>query len=324
MEDIIMRGDSWKETEKKIKELQNDDGFLLSWDRFMKKHGHHTRGELELANPRWLEQPDYVLDMVRGYLRAISNTNPLENYKQRVRERIELTEECRSRLNPLKRMVFNFYLKQTQQGCIARENIKSVAVRYWTAARLIFLELGDRFKAEEIIDNRDDIFFLNFDETNDICKKKVNFDAKALIASRKADYEKYQKIVPPKVIVGKFDPDNFIADIVDKNTKVLHGIAVSPGVITGRARVILKSNNGEKVLPGEILVAPYTDPGWTPYFLPAAAIVMDQGGLLSHGSIVAREYGIPAVVNVGPATKIIKTGQTIQVDGNRGTVKIIR
>jgi phosphoenolpyruvate synthase/pyruvate phosphate dikinase len=79
----------------------------------------------------------------------------------------------------------------------------------------------------------------------------------------------------------------------------------------------------EQVLPGEILVAPFTDPGWTPYFIPAAGIVMDQGGLLSHGSIVAREYGIPAVVNVGPATKIIKTGQMIQVDGNAGRVRIL-
>ena len=78
------------------------------------------------------------------------------------------------------------------------------------------------------------------------------------------------------------------------------------------------------LLAGEILIAPFTDPGWTPYFVPAAAIVMDQGGLLSHGSIVAREYGIPAVVNVGPATKIIKTGQTIHVDGDRGVVQILR
>ena len=77
-------------------------------------------------------------------------------------------------------------------------------------------------------------------------------------------------------------------------------------------------------MAGEILVAPFTDPGWTPYFVPAAAIVMDMGGLLSHGSIIAREYGIPAVVNVGPGTKIIKTGQTIEVDGNTGAVRIIQ
>src|SRR5262249_42106856 len=101
------------------------------------------------------------------------------------------------------------------------------------------------------------------------------------------------------------------------------GVAVSPGVATGPARVILRSDSGEHVLPGEILVAPFTDPGWTPYFVQAAAIVMDQGGLLSHGSIIAREYGIPAVVNVGPPTRIIRTGQTLHVDGSRGRVAIV-
>ena len=117
---------------------------------------------------------------------------------------------------------------------------------------------------------------------------------------------------------------NFVPDAVEESVELLTGLAVSPGVVTGPARVILRANTDEQVLAGEILVAPFTDPGWTPYFLPTAAIVMDQGGLLSHGSIVAREYGIPAVVNVGPATKIIQTGQTIQVDGNSGVVKIIR
>ena len=98
---------------------------------------------------------------------------------------------------------------------------------------------------------------------------------------------------------------------------------MSPGVVSGPARVMLRSDAGQ-VQPGEIMVAPFTDPGWTPHFLTAAGIVMDLGGLLSHGSIVAREYGIPTVVNVGPATRIIKTGQIVQVDGNRGIVRILR
>jgi len=105
---------------------------------------------------------------------------------------------------------------------------------------------------------------------------------------------------------------------------VLKGLGVSPGIATGKARVILRADTEEQLLAGEILVAPFTDPGWTPYFVPAAAIVMDEGGVISHGSIVAREYGIPAVVNVGDGTKIIKTGQMIEVDGNNGVVRILR
>jgi len=98
---------------------------------------------------------------------------------------------------------------------------------------------------------------------------------------------------------------------------------VFPGLVTGLARVIMRTNDHEQVLPGEILVAPFTDPAWTPYFIPAAGVVVDQGGILSHGSIVAREYGLPAVTNVGSATRIIRTGDRVQVDGNLGRVTIL-
>ena len=104
---------------------------------------------------------------------------------------------------------------------------------------------------------------------------------------------------------------------------MLRGLAASAGVATGPARVVSRPDASQRVLPGEILVAPFTDPGWTPYFLTAAGIVMDVGGMLSHGSIVAREYGIPAVVNVGPATQIIQTGQIVRVDGVRGVVTVL-
>ncbi len=115
-----------------------------------------------------------------------------------------------------------------------------------------------------------------------------------------------------------------VADTRTPDSDVFRGIAVSPGLGTGPARVIHRATTDEIVRPGEILVAPFTDPGWTPYFVTAAGgIVMDMGGLLSHGSIVAREYGIPAVVNVGLATKMIETGQMIQVDGDRGEVRIV-
>ena len=148
-------------------------------------------------------------------------------------------------------------------------------------------------------------------------------DIRQIISARRADYEKWQSITPPNLIIGKFDPDRYVPEEVNADVQQLKGLAVSPGVVSGKARVILRADNNEQVQAGEILVAPFTDPGWTPYFIPAAGIVMDQGGLLSHGAIIAREYGIPAVVNVGNATKIIKTGQTIQVDGDRGVVRIL-
>jgi phosphohistidine swiveling domain-containing protein len=202
--------------------------------------------------------------------------------------------------------------------------LKSVAVRYWAALRFIILELGERLAARRVLESRDDIFFLSMDEIDPVRRGEAGFKVREVVAARRAEHERNLVITPPKVVVGRFDPGNFVPDAIEESAELLTGLAVSPGVVTGPARVILRANTNERVLPGEILVTPFTDPGWAPYFLPAAAIVMDQGGLLSHGSIVAREYGIPAVVNVGPATKIIHTGQTIQVDGNSGVVRILR
>jgi phosphoenolpyruvate synthase/pyruvate phosphate dikinase len=150
-------------------------------------------------------------------------------------------------------------------------------------------------------------------------------DISKIIAGRRAEYQRNKSITPPKVVVGRFDPDKYAPEpeTADASADVLHGVAASAGIATGQARVILRADTDEQVQAGEILVAPFTDPGWTPYFVPAAGIVTEQGGLLSHGSIIAREYGIPVVVNVPAATRIIRTGQRLRVDGNRGIVTIL-
>jgi pyruvate,water dikinase len=298
--------------------------FLSAWDRFMSRHGHHARGEVELFNPRWREMPDTVLDTVRGYLRAPGATDPLALHQRRGLERRRLTEACRQRLrNPAKRAIFNFVLGNAQRGCRVRENVKSEAVRWIARGRSLLLELGDRWQRRGILESAEDVFFLMLEELEPVRQGKVDFDVRRSIASRKADYRRNLAMRPPQVVVGKYDPDRCVPDPVDTDARVFTGVAVSPGVVTGPARVILRSDSEEHILPGEILVAPFTDPGWTPYFLRAAAIVMDQGGLLSHGSIIAREYGIPAVVNVGPATRIVRTGQVLRVDGGRGQVTLV-
>jgi pyruvate,water dikinase len=125
------------------------------------------------------------------------------------------------------------------------------------------------------------------------------------------------------VVVGSFDPARHRPPPFDPQATVLAGLAVSAGVVVGPARVILQTDPDARVLPGEILVAPHTDPGWTPHFLTAAGLVTDLGGQLSHGSVIAREYGLPAVVNVRFATRLIRTGQRICVDGDRGRVVIL-
>jgi pyruvate,water dikinase len=298
--------------------------FLVAWDQFMAHYGHHTRGEIEFANPRWRETPEAVRNMICGYLSAPGAIDPITAHRQRGVERERLTSECRRRLrNPIKRVVFNFLLNNAQRGCLVRENVKSEAVRLIALCRDLIRELGERVHRRRLLQSVDDVFFLRYDELMPVVQGRADFDVVRTIASRKAEYERNLTLSPPQVVVGNFDPQHVVPDEFDANAKVLTGVAVSPGVATGPARVILHCDANEHVLPGEILVAPFTDPGWTPYFVRAAAIVMDQGGLLSHGSIIAREYGIPAVVNVGPATRIVRTGQTIHVDGGRGQVTIV-
>jgi pyruvate,water dikinase len=182
----------------------------------------------------------------------------------------------------------------------------------------------EHLEQNNLIENADDIFFLRQEEIAPVVKGRADFEIRQVVAARRAEYDKNNSVVPPDVVFGKFDPDNYVPDTQYEHAEVLKGIGVSPGRATGKARAILRADGDQQLLAGEILVAPFTDPGWTPYFVPAAAIVMDEGGVISHGSIVAREYGIPAVVNVGNATKVIKTGQKIQVDGDLGVVRILQ
>jgi pyruvate,water dikinase len=300
--------------------------FRVQWDSFMHRHGHHTRGEIELFNPRWSECPDLVLGMVRGYVEAINagHPGPVVRRDALASERVALENECLGRLrNPLKRALFRFVLHRGQKGGQLRENLKSEMIRWLTFLRCFLLELGRRLAARGRLADASDIFFLEIEELQSGSLLDPGTDLRALVAGRRAEYERNLKLTPPAVVVGRFDPDRFAPEVVDRGTKVFHGLGVSAGVATGRARVVLRSDANERVQAGEILVAPFTDPGWTPYFVAAAGIVTDLGGMLSHGSIVAREYGIPAVVNVGPATQIIRTGQWLEVDADRGVVKVL-
>ena len=297
---------------------------LARWDSFLWRHGHHTRGEVELFNARWSEEPEYVRELLISCVRAIGASDPLERADRLARERQVLATQSRARLrNPIKRLCFDYVLKQAQRGAPIRENLKSELVRRVALVRLMLLELGERLARRGVLGDPQEIFFLRLEELEPVLGEETAFDVGAVTATRRREYDQNLALTPPAVIVGRFDPRRHVPEPVDESATVLKGVAVSPGVAEGPARVLLRAGR-EQVEAGEILVAPFTDPGWTPYFLNAAGIVMDLGGLLSHGSIVAREYGIPCVVNVGAATKIVRTGQTIRVDADRGEVTILR
>ncbi|MBP7053960.1 MAG: hypothetical protein KBE65_23355 [Phycisphaerae bacterium] len=324
LETLVTSDGSWEELRSKFQQTEQGKEFITAWDRFMAEHGHHCRGEIELLNLRWSERPDYILDLLRGYLRSIDHADPLANQERLAREREQLTAECRQRLrNPVKRAIFDWAITGSRKVAADRENWKNELIRHIAAFRRVLLELGGRLQRQGILRDRDDIFFLEMTELEPVTTGAADFDIAGRIGERRGEYERNTQLTPPPVVVGRYDPEKHRPLEIDTTAKTLKGIAVSPGVVTGKARVILRADDHEHVEAGEILVAPFTDPAWTPYFLPAAGVVMDLGGILSHGSIIAREYGIPAVVNVGTASRIIQTGQLLRVDGDQGLVTIL-
>ena len=321
---LIRSARPWSVLRPDVENTAGGLAFLTAWDDFMFRHGHHCRGELDIGRARWHEQPDYVLATVRTYLDAGDTVNPETDRTRNARERATLLQECRARLkNPVRRLVFAFIAARAQAGAPIRENIKSVAIRRVALLRRAVVELGRRLAERGVIETDDDVFYLTLEELRRMVEPSGLPGVRDLIARRRTEHERNLKLTPPSIVFGTFDPDQTTTAETLTVTGTMSGIAVSPGIATGPARVITESDSGAQVLPGEILVCPHTDPGWTPLFLSAAGLVVDMGGLLSHGSIIAREYGIPAVVNVGPATRIIKTGQHVQVDGNTGTVRIL-
>jgi len=321
---MLESGVDFEQLKSRLSGTPQGDQFLQSWDEFMQRHGHHARGEVDVMNPRWCETPDYVLDQVRGFAGAGAEKDPAAAYRRLAEERDQLIAGCRKALgNPFKRVLFDYVLKQASSGLVCRENLKSEAIRRVMYQRFILLELGRRLAGRKVFNSEDDIFFLDFDELEAVIHGKGPAGLAAIITRRRAEYRRNLTLDHPAVIIGRFDPDHFVPDPVKDPGKTMTGIGISPGIAQGPARVVARVDSTVKVQVGEILVAPFTDPGWTPYFMPAAGIVIDQGGMLSHGSIVARELGIPAVANVGPATRLIRDGQLVRVDGYRGTVIIL-
>lgn len=323
LKEHLLRPCPFAQFSRTLASLDHGPEFLKRWEEFMREHGHQARGGMDVAQPRWREMPDFVLDMLRAYLRFDVDADPLSACARRQRERSALLVDLRRRIpNPLKRWFLTWLIGVSQRGLAQRENVKNAGVRLISILRQALLEAGRRLVKRGLLAEANDIFFLRLDELGPALDVEGRLEIRRLIAARKAEAARFRALAPPPVVTGRYDPVTRVApfEVCDS---VLRGLAVSPGIAEGKARVILQGDDVQRLEPGEVLVAPYTDPGWTPYFLAAAAVVVDIGGILSHGSVVAREYGLPAVVNVGVATQRIRTGQRLRVDGGAGTVTLL-
>jgi len=299
--------------------------FLAHWDRFLETYGYRCVNEAEMMLPSWDRDPALVLSLIRNLLRARDPEDPVAVEHRRAQERERALREARGRLPAPRRLLFLWVLAQAQRFIAGREKNKALLMMGIHGVKNVFFELSARLQASGRLRDPRDLYFLTRQEIARLCRE-ADFDPYDRIPRRRLEWERNLAVCLPETFRGRPAPlppqGEAPAPAGEDEGAVLTGLGVSPGRVTGRARVITDPRSDAFIEEGEILVAPVTDAGWTPLFLMASAIVVDVGGLLSHGSIVAREYGIPGVLNVFTATQRIVTGQMITVDGDRGTVRI--
>jgi pyruvate,water dikinase len=194
-----------------------------------------------------------------------------------------------------------------------------IVCRYFVYKQALLAEAA-RLVQAHVIDEQDDIFFLRFEELEDAVR--TNEVDRGLIRRRKEAFRSYRSLTPPRVLTSEGEAVTGAYRRDDVPTGALVGLAVSAGTIEGRARVILDMAQAD-LDPGDILVTAYTDPSWTPLFVAVSGLVTEVGGLMTHGAVIAREYGLPAVVGVERATQLIQDGQRIRVHGTEGYVELL-
>jgi phosphohistidine swiveling domain-containing protein len=258
------------------------------------------------------------------YLRG-EGMNPHERQQASEKRRIETTEMMLKRLKGFKLWVFKKALNWGQSMAEVREDALAEIGLSYPMLRAVLHELGQRFVKAGIIENPADIYLLERDEISTLAEGKEE-NLISLVAERKAYLERLKGENPPPMIPVKerimgIKTDVFVPHAADAHTgNILKGVATSAGIVTAPARILHGPEDFDQMHPGDVLVAGTTTPAWTPLFAMASAVVTDIGGPLSHGSIVAREYGIPAVMGTGVATRRIQSGQVITVDGTKGEV----
>ena len=297
-----------------------------AWDAFVARFGHRTSEELDLARPRWREDPAQPLTVIANYLRADPRGDP-HAVEGRLRERRVATERrilSGLRWRPVRRAMFRAAARLVRITSLTRQNSKFHMVRGFDLMRRALLEMGRRLVEAGRLERAEDALFLRLAELDTMPAD----DLRERVALRKAELERWRRDRPARLVDADGRPVREAARtpaaaVASRDGDALRGVGTSPGRVRGRVRVITDVTEGARLDPGDVLVAPFTDPSWTPLFLSARAVVVEVGSLLSHASIVARELGIPSVVAVAGATRRLHDGERVEVDGLAGTVTVL-
>ncbi|MCI4126428.1 phosphoenolpyruvate synthase [Bacillus haynesii] len=292
---------------------------------YLSKYGMRCPGEIDITRTRWSEKPITLVPMILNNIKNFEPNAGNRKFEQGRRVAFEKEQELIERLKQLpdgeqkaketKRMIdlirnFIGYREYPKYGIVSRFFIYKQAL----------LKEAEQFVQAGVIHEKEDIYYLTFEELHEVVRTKKIDDQ--IISIRKDEYKLYEKLTPPRVITseGEIITGEYKRESLPANA--IAGLPVSSGVIEGRARVILNMENAD-LEDGDILVTSFTDPGWTPLFVSIKGLVTEVGGLMTHGAVIAREYGLPAVVGVENATQLIKDGQQIRVHGTEGYIEIL-
>jgi pyruvate,water dikinase len=302
-----------------------DDEVLFAFRAFLDRYGMRGTGEIDMTRPRWREVPSQLVPAIEGHLRASA---PGEHRRQfeagaaaAERAENELLRRLRAtRLGSIKAMIMRRLIAVYRSRIGFREHPKFYLVQMLDLVKQAVLREGLALAGQGLLDSADELFWFTLEEIREsVESRRVD---RGLIDARKAQFERDARLRPPRVMTSEGEVITG-ADNRSVPPHALAGTAASAGTAEGRACVVL-TLEGSKLEKGEILVAPYTDPAWTPLFPLAAGVVTEVGGLMTHGAVVAREYGIPAVVGVDRATEAIPNGALIRVNGTEGYVEVLQ
>ncbi|MEU4571400.1 MULTISPECIES: rifamycin-inactivating phosphotransferase [Nonomuraea] len=292
---------------------------------FLGTYGMRCAGEIDVTRTRWSEQPAMLLPALLGNVRNFAPGAGKRHFEQGLQEARRKEREVLTRLRALpggqekaeetKRMIdrvrtFAGYREYPKYGMISRYFVYKQAL----------LREADRLVRAGTLGARDDVFFLRFEELREVVRTG-EADA-GLIRDRREAFRTYETLTPPRVLTSDGEALNGRYRRADAPPGALPGLAVSAGTVEGRARVVTDMARAD-LEAGDILVTAYTDPSWTPLFVTVAGLVTEVGGIMTHGAVIAREYGLPAVVGVERATRLIRDGQRIRVNGTDGHVEIL-
>jgi phosphohistidine swiveling domain-containing protein len=288
------------------------------------RHGHRLVGR-DLSYPTWRERPAVVVEMVQKLLQA----GPLEGAATRRARREVLLRHASEHVargvgGSLRRLVFERCLDWCQEYYALRENMRYHADLFLAALRGLALAAGDRLAARGALHDPGDVFYLEATWLQDALHGRSAADVAGEAGARRAAYAAFADSPVPDTLHGAAEasPPVRRAPATGGEGRALSGLGVSPGRAVGPARVVHSVDDLRSLRAGEVIVAASTDPSWTSLLALGSALVLEMGGLLSHGAIVARELGIPAVVNVAHATRVLATGDRVVVDGRTGTVAL--